>query len=88
MTLMKTRIAIITVVALLASGCTYRGYQEGSAKYTSFSFGTTQGVAPFTMEAGRKDDPSYRKLESKGLTNDPSATAIEAAVTAAVKAAR
>lgn len=81
--------ALIGVLCLsFLTGCTYRSYQEGSARYTSMSFGTTQGVAPFTMEAGKKDDPSYRRLESKGLTNDPSASVVEAAVSAAIKSAK
>lgn len=85
---MKAKIIMLVIVSVLSSGCVMRSYQEGDTKYTSIAFGTTQGVAPFTLEAGKKDDPSYRKLESKGLTNDPSASAIEAAVTAAIKAAK
>lgn len=94
---MKTRshyvvFAAICVACLLAfPGCSYRSYQEGTSKYTSFAFGTSQAVAPFSLEAGKKDDPSYRKLDSKGLTNEPNAEALKAvaegAVTAAVKAA-
>lgn len=87
---MKTllRLLLLAAIAALCTGCVYRSYQEGQTKYTSFAFGTSQGVAPFTIEAGKKDDPTYRKLESKGLTNDPAAAAIEAAVTAAIKAAK
>lgn len=87
---MKTKLLLraLLSVALLSSGCVLRSYQEGQAKYTSIAFGTTQGVAPFTMEAGKKDDPSYRKLESKGLTNDPSASVVEAAVSAAIKSVK
>jgi len=85
---MKTRIAIILLALLALSGCSYRSYQEGQTKYTSMSFGTTQAVAPFTIEAGKKDDPTYRKLESKGLSNDPSASVVEAAVTAAIKSVK
>jgi hypothetical protein len=87
---MKTLVRLLALVALclLSTGCVFRSYQEGSAKYTSFSFATGQGVAPFSIEAGKKDDPSYRKMDSKGLTNDPSAAAIEAAVTAAIKAVK
>ena len=84
----KLLLLVAAIAALLNTGCTYRAYQEGSAKYTSMSFGTTQGVAPFTMEAGKKDDPSYRKLDSKGLTNDPSASVVEAAVSAAIKSVK
>lgn len=83
-------IAPIVFAALFVgafSGCQYRSYQEGQTKYTSISFGTTQQVAPFKLEAGKEGDATYRKLESKGLSNDPSA-AIEAAVTAAVRAAK
>lgn len=72
------------------AGCSYRSYKEGGAKYTSWSFGTNQAVAPFSLEAGKAGDPSYRKLDSKGLTNEPNAEALKAvaegAVTAAVKA--
>ncbi len=87
---MKTflRILVLAVITALCTGCVFRSYQEGQTKYTSFAFGTSQGVAPFTIEAGKKDDASYRKLESKGLTNDPAAAAIEAAVTAAIKAVK
>lgn len=88
---MKTaRPRLVALVLLSAglglTGCVYRSYEEGGTKYTSFAIGTSQAVAPFTLEAGKKDDPSYRKLESKGLTNDPSAAAIEAATSGAVKA--
>ena len=79
---------VILSLTLGLTGCVYRSYEEGAAKYTSFSFGTTQGVAPFKMEAGKKDTDSYRSLESKGLTNDPSASVVEAAVSAAVKSAK
>jgi hypothetical protein len=84
---------ILAFIAVLAtSGCSYRSYQEGNTKYTSFAIGTSQAVAPFTLEAGKKDDASYRKLDSKGLTNEPNAEALKAvaegAVTAAVKAAK
>jgi cell division protein YceG involved in septum cleavage len=85
---MKTRLTTIAILSLVLSGCSYRSYQEGTAKYTTMSIGTTQAVAPFTIEAGKPNDQSYRKLESKGLSNDPSAAAIEAAVTAAIKAVK
>lgn len=85
---MKTRLLLILLASLALSGCVYRSYSEGTAKYTSMSFGTAQGVAPFSMEAGEKGTPTYRKLDSKGLTNDPSASIVEAAVSAAVKAAK
>lgn len=85
---MKTRLIILALACLALSGCSYRCYEEGGAKYTSWSFGTTQQVAPFTMEAGKKDDPSYRKLSSKGLSNDPAVEIVEAAVSAAVSAAK
>lgn len=88
---MNTRSRLVALVLLSVSlgltGCVYRSYQEGGAHYTSWSFGTSQGVSPFSLEAGKRDDPSYRKLESKGLTNDPSATAIEAASAGAVRGA-
>lgn len=86
---MKTivRLVFAALLALVLSGCVYRSYQEGSAKYTTFAFGTSQAVAPFSIEAGKKDDPSYRKLESKGLTNEPNAAALEAVANGAVTAA-
>lgn len=83
---MKTKLAICLATLALA-GCSYRSYQEGSTKYTSWAFGTNQAVAPFALEAGKKDDASYRKLSSQGLTNDSTA-AIDAAVSAAVRAAK
>lgn len=87
-----TLLVLAAVAALLSAGCSYRSYQEGSSKYTSFAFGTNQAVAPFSLEAGKKDDPSYRKLDSKGLTNEPNADALKAvaegAVTAAIKAGK
>lgn len=84
---MKKLIPLLALAALL-SGCSYRSYQEGQTKYTSWSFGTNQHVAPFSLEAGKKDDPSYRKLNSKGLTNDPDTEIVSAAVKAAVEAAK
>lgn len=84
---MKTTRLLFAAAVLALTGCQYRSYREGTTVYTSIAVGTTQSVAPFSLEAGKKDDPSYRKLDSKGLTNDPS-SAIEAAVGAAVRAAR
>ncbi len=74
------------IVALGATGCHYRSYQEGATSYTSIGVGTAQTVAPFTLRAGKEGDPSWRELSSKGLTNDNTAT-LEAAVAAAVRAA-
>lgn len=82
-----TLVIILAAVACLSAGCSYRSYQEGTSKYTSFAFGTNQAVAPFSLEAGKKDDPSYRKLDSKGLTNETNAEAIKAAVEGGVAAA-
>lgn len=80
---MKT--LIILVLAASLTGCSYRSYKEGSTSYTSIAFGTNQTVAPFSIEAGKKDDPTFRKLESKGLVND-SSSLVEAAVTAGISA--
>lgn len=81
---MKTLFALICLALL--SGCQIRTFKEGGASYTAFSLGTNQAVAPFSIEAGQAGTPSYRKLESKGLTND-STSIVESAVGAAVRAA-
>lgn len=82
------KIFVLLLAALLLTGCSYRSYRHGDIQYTSWSFGTSQTVAPFSLKAGKKDDPSYRELESKGLSNSPDAAIIEAAVGAAVRAGR
>lgn len=83
------RIVLALIALCLAStGCVYRTYKEGDTEYTSLAIATKQGVAPFTLEAGAKGEPGYRKLESKGLSNDPSADIVGAAVKAAVEAAK
>jgi hypothetical protein len=88
---MKTaaRFSVLALLALslLSTGCVYRSFSEGSAKYTSMSFATAQGVAPFVLEVGKEGSDSFRKIDAKGLTNDPAAAAVEAAVSGAVKAA-
>ncbi len=88
---LPARLLVLALVALLFTGCVYRSYAEGGAHYTSWSFVTSQGVAPFSLEAGKAGDPSYRKIDSKGLTNSPDAEAMKAfaegAVTAGIKAA-
>lgn len=71
------KILLISLLCLmaLAQGCQYRSYQEGSASYTSMSLGTSQTLAPFKITAGKRDDPSYRELDSQGLATDQSALA-------------
>lgn len=82
---MRTRIASLVIVAAL-SGCQYRSYSEGATRYTSFSIGTNQSVAPFTLKAGKEGEASFRELSSKGVTND-STSIVESAVSSAVRAA-
>ena len=89
---MKNRLLLLalTALCLCLSGCVYRSYQEGTAKYVTLSIGTKQGVAAFSLEAGAVGTDSYRKLDSKGLTNDPTnaVAVVDAAVTAAIRAAK
>ncbi len=84
----KLALILILAASAFSSGCVYRAFSEGDAKYTSFAFGTTQQVAPFELKAGQAGTPGYRELSSKGLSNDPNAAIVDAAVTAAVKAAK
>lgn len=83
---LRVSVVLLCAAAAASSGCQYRSYTEGTARYTSISFGTNQAVAPFTIKAGKEGDASFRSLESKGLTND-STSLVESAVGAAVKAA-
>lgn len=68
-------------------GCVIREYREGTTVYRSVGILAGSTVAPFEIEAGKKGDASYRKLTSQGVQNDTTA-AIDAAVTAAVRAAK
>lgn len=80
-------VGITTVVVFFTSGCVIRTYHEGSTTYRSIAILASGSVAPFTLEAGKIGDPTYRRLDSKGVVNDTNA-AIDAAVTAAVRAAK
>jgi hypothetical protein len=64
-------LAVVATLAVAAcSGCQFRRITDGSASYTSLTLGTNQTVAPFTLEAGKSGEPSYRKLDSKGVSSD------------------
>lgn len=80
-------IVVAFVIASFSTGCVIRTYKEGNTEYRSISILAGGSVAPFSLEAGKKDDPSYRKLDSKGVTNDSTAV-VEAAVSAAIRAAK
>lgn len=93
---MKTGITPLGAVALVLfgvlviaalQGCVVRTYKEGTTSYKSVSILAGSAVAPFELEAGKKGDASYRKLSSQGVTNETTA-AIDAAVSAAVRAAK
>lgn len=74
---------ILVLAVLLCSGCTATRFQEGNAKFSRVSFGTSSQVGPVVVTVGADGSRSF-KMES---LKTEQASLVEAAVKAALNSA-